>query len=250
LIFIGLILGIIENRANFYLQRVFGRKGIMVTAWIGAPIHELGHLLMCYLFGHKVTEFKLFDFRVRNGILGYVKHRWNSKNLYQNIGNFFIGMGPLLSGTAALILGIYLLLPDSFATFANYLSFEPDQPEPYILVNIPSMLTELFVNIFSLENATSPRFWIYVLLAFGVSSHIALSRDDLKEVRRGLITIFVSILLINIIAFIIGLDFSGIFAIILTLNIYFLAFSMVSIFFSLIRLFLSAFLYFLAYRTL
>lgn len=250
LILIGLILGIIEKRANFYLQRVFGRNGIMVTAWIGAPIHELGHLLMCYIFRHKVIEFKLFDFRVRDGILGYVKHRWNTKNLYQNIGNFFIGMGPILSGTTALILGIYLLLPDSFATFTDYLNFEPSQPEPYLLVKMALLATELFMNIFLVENITSPKFWIYFFLAFAISSHIALSRDDLKETGKGLVTIFTFVLLINIAAFLINADFSGVFASILALNIYFLAFSMISIIFSLIRLILSAFLYFLAYKAL
>ncbi|WP_269850382.1 hypothetical protein [Methanosarcina horonobensis] len=60
LILIGMILGIIENRANYYVQSVFGMKGIIATAWIGTPIHESGHLLMCYLFKHKVSEFKLF----------------------------------------------------------------------------------------------------------------------------------------------------------------------------------------------
>ena len=41
LILVGIILGIIEDRANFFTWRVVGRKGIMATAWIGTPIHEL-----------------------------------------------------------------------------------------------------------------------------------------------------------------------------------------------------------------
>jgi hypothetical protein len=50
LILIGILLGIIENRANLHSRRILGKKGILATACIGAPIHELGHLLMCYLF--------------------------------------------------------------------------------------------------------------------------------------------------------------------------------------------------------
>ncbi|HWR24737.1 MAG TPA: hypothetical protein VN278_00755 [Methanosarcina sp.] len=250
LILIGIILGIIESRANFYVQRVFGRKGIIVTAWIGTPIHELGHLLICYLFKHRVIEFKLLDLKARNGILGYVNHGWNRKSLYQNIGNFFIGMGPIFSGTLALILGMYLLLPDSFSIFANYLSLEPNQPEPYILIKIFALTAELFRSIFSAENITSPTFWIYFVLGVGISSHIALSRADLKGAGKGLVTIFTFILLINIIALTLNVDFSGVFTVILALNVYLLAFSMISIVFSLIRLFLSAFSYFLAYKTL
>jgi hypothetical protein len=245
LILIGMILGIIEKRSNFYIQSVFGRKGIMLTAWIGTPIHELGHLLMCYFFRHKINEFKLFDLRARDGVLGYVNHSWNPKSLYQSIGNFFIGMGPIFSGTAALVLGMYLLLPGSFATFGNYLTLGSSQPEPYMLMKIFSLTVQLFESIFSAENLASSNLWIYFFLAIGISSHIALSREDLKGAGRGLVTIFTFILLVNVIALILNVDFSGFFTGILALNVYLLAFSMVSVVFSLIRLVLSSFVYYL-----
>ena len=245
LILTGMLLGILENKANFYVQSVFGWKGIMLAAWVGTPIHELGHLLMCYLFRHQVSEFKLFDRKARDGILGYVNHGWNPKSLYQNIGNFFIGMGPIFSGTAALILGMYLFLPDSFATFANYLTLDPGQPNQYILTKIFTLTAELFKSIFSPENITSASFWIYFALAIGISSHIALSKEDLKGAGRGLVTIFTFIFLVNLVALILNADISDFFTGILALNIYLLAFSMISIVFSLIRLVLSAFAYYL-----
>ncbi len=245
LILIGMVLGIIENRSNFYVQRAFGWKGIMLTAWIGTPVHELGHLLMCYLFRHEVSEFKLFDRKAKDGVLGYVNHRWNTKSLYQKIGNFFIGMGPIFSGTAALILGMYLFLPNSFATFTNYLSLDASQPNEYIMTKIFTLTAELFKSIFSPENMISVSFWIYFALAIGISSHIALSKQDLKGAGRGLVTIFIFILLVNIIALILNADISSFFMGILALNVYLLAFSMVSVVFSLIRLVLSAFAYYL-----
>lgn len=245
LILVGLILGFLENRANFYIQGAFGRKGILVTAWIGTPIHELGHLLMCYLFRHKITKLKLFSLKAKDGTLGYVNHSWNSRSLYQNIGNFFIGMGPIFSGTAALIIGMHLLLPDSFARVAAYLALEPAQPDQYILTKIFALTAGLFGSIFSVKNLRSLDFWIYFALAIAISSHIALSKEDLKRASRGLITIFFFISLVNLIALVFNVDFSGLFADILTLNIYILAFSMISIIFSLIRLILSAFAYYL-----
>jgi hypothetical protein len=249
LILVGIILGVLESRANFYVQKAFSRKGILVTAWIGTPIHELGHLLMCYLFRHKISGFKLFDRKAKDGVLGYVNHNWNSKSLYQNIGNFFIGMGPIFSGTAALILGMHLLLPDSFARVVDYLALEPAQPNQYIstMVTIFALTASLFKSIFSPENLISLNFWIYFVLAIGISSHIALSKEDLKGVGRGLITIFTFILLVNLVTLVLNADFSGLFADILALNIYLVAFSMISIVFSLIRLVLSAFAYYLAY---
>jgi tryptophan-rich sensory protein len=248
LILIGFILGFIENRANFYIQSVFGMKGIMATAWIGTPIHESGHLLMCYIFKHKVNEFKLFNLRPRDGVLGYVNHSWNQKSLYQNIGNFFIGMGPIFSGTFTLILGMYMFLPDSFATFSNYLTLGSGQLDSQTLSSIFMLTAQLFKSIFSAENLVSPSFWIYFALAIGISSHIALSKEDLKGAGRGLITIFTFILLVNVIALILNADFSSFFTGILTLNVYLLAFSMVSIVFSLIRLVLGAFAYTLVSR--
>lgn len=245
LILIGMVLGIIESKANFYIQSVFGRKGIMLTAWIGTPIHELGHLLMCYLFRHRVDEFKLFDLRAKNGVLGYVNHSWNQKSLYQNIGNFFIGMGPIFSGTAILILGMYLFLPDSFAKFSNYLTFDPGQPGLYTLMKIFTLTAQLFESIFSTKNLASSGFWVYFALAIAISSHIALSKEDLKGAGRGLVAIFVFILMVNVVALVLNADFSGFFTGILTLNVYLLAFSMISIVFSLIRLILSAFVYYL-----
>jgi hypothetical protein len=240
-----MILGLLENRANFYVQRIFGRKGILVTAWIGTPIHELGHLLMCYVFRHKITKLKLFSRKEKDGTLGYVNHSWNPKSLYQNIGNFFIGMGPIFSGTAALIIGMHLLLPDSFARVADYLTLESSQPDKYILTKIFALTAGLFQSIFSVENLLSLNFWIYFALAIAISSHIALSKEDLKGAGRGFITILFFILLINLIALIFNTDFSGLFAEILALNVYLVAFSMISIVFSLIRLVLSVFAYYL-----
>lgn len=246
LIIIGIILGLIENKADFFVQRVFGRKGIMLTAWIGTPVHEFGHLFMCYLFRHKIHGFKLLDLRARNGVLGYVKHSWNQKSLYQNIGNFFIGMGPIFSGTAALVLGMYIFLPGSFENFTNYLSLGSGQLNPYVLMNIFELTVKLFKSIFSQENIMSLNFWVYFISAIGISSHMALSNQDLKGAGRGLVTIFTFILLINLVVLILNADISYFFKIVLALNVYLIAFSMISIVFSLIRLLLSVLVYFVA----
>ncbi|WP_243466451.1 hypothetical protein [Methanosarcina mazei] len=89
---------------------------------------------------------------------------------------------------------------------------------------------------------------IYFALAIAISSHIALSKEDLKGAGRGLITIFFFILLVNAFALLLNADFSGFFMRILVLNIYMLAFSMISVVFSLIRLVLSAFVYMLVHK--
>lgn len=157
-------------------------------------------------------------------------------------------MGPIFSGTLAMILGMYLFLPDSFSIFSNYLTLDSGQPGSQTLANIFLLTTQLFKSIFSAENLASLNFWIYFALAISISSHIALSKEDLKGAGRGLVTIFVFISLINMVALMLNINFTGFFTGILSLNVYLLAFSMVSVMFSLIRLVLSAFVYSLAHK--
>ena len=55
IIVIGFLLGYLESLTRMYWSRAFGRKGFLLTAWIGVPIHELGHAIMCVLFRHKIV---------------------------------------------------------------------------------------------------------------------------------------------------------------------------------------------------
>src|ERR1700730_8367502 len=121
LIGVGFLLGALEKRSNFYIQRAFGRKGIYMTAWIGTPIHEAGHFIQCIIWRHKVTDVKFLQLNEPNGILGYVEHQYSTASLYQMVGNFFIGLGPIFSGIGSLVLGMYIFVPHSYELFINSL---------------------------------------------------------------------------------------------------------------------------------
>jgi hypothetical protein len=83
--------------------RLLGWRAFLIAfGWLGTAVHELSHALFCVLFGHKITELRLFDPRASGGGLGYVRHAYDARNPVQQIGNLFIGLAPILVGGAAL----------------------------------------------------------------------------------------------------------------------------------------------------
>lgn len=86
IIVIGFLLGYLESLTRMYWSRAFGRKGFLLTAWIGVPIHELGHAIMCVLFRHKIVATQFFPTDTSQGALGYVQHQYNQKVCINGLG--------------------------------------------------------------------------------------------------------------------------------------------------------------------
>ncbi|MCA9671186.1 MAG: hypothetical protein KC503_36560 [Myxococcales bacterium] len=101
----------LERRASRYVAHRLGWRGVLVTAWLGVPCHELGHLAMARLFGHRIVAWRLFDPDPTSGTLGYVRHAYSRRSLWQRLGNLAIGLAPLLSGTLVLGALLALLVP-------------------------------------------------------------------------------------------------------------------------------------------
>jgi hypothetical protein len=100
----GIILALMMNSLSGYIKkRVYWKMGsskyLAVFGWLGTVVHELGHFVACKIFGHRVLEVKWFDPDAHGGSLGYVRHNWDRDDIYQGIGNFFIGIGPILLGS-------------------------------------------------------------------------------------------------------------------------------------------------------
>lgn len=74
-----------------------------IGAVIGTPIHELSHAIACIIFKHKIEDFCFFTVK-NKGHLGYIKHSYNSKSIYQLTGCFFIALAPLITAMTAIFL--------------------------------------------------------------------------------------------------------------------------------------------------
>ncbi|WP_066372519.1 hypothetical protein [Neobacillus fumarioli] len=238
LIAVGFLLGVIERYSNHMLVRAFGPRGVLLTAWIGTPIHELGHLMMCFIFGHRVTRVKLLQLNSPDGTLGYVEHQYNLNSFYQQVGNFFIGLGPIFSGIGSLILGMYLLVPKAYEAFTQQIQqrIALETLDVNVLRSVGEVLFELCKSLFSFENLISPSFWLFIVIAISISSHIALSRPDIRNSAKGLQIIFILLVLFNIAGKILHIDSYGLVVRIAEYNAYLLAFSGIAILFSLITL--------------
>ncbi len=179
-----------------------------VTSVVGTPIHELGHAMMCPLFGHKIEKMRLWSPRAENGVYGYVNHSYNRKNLWARLGNLFIGTGPIFSGMLVMVLMLWLCFPVQWGAYL----------ESTAHLNLgDGSFADLTGNIFSLfldlpnafrSNALTATLGFLVILP--VSLHISLSPQDIKGSLSALPLYLFLLLVFGIITFAVGI--SGIIA--------------------------------------
>ncbi len=185
-----------------------GRHIAMLTGAIGTPVHELGHVFMCLIFRHKIIEVKLFSPDPESGTLGYVKHSFNKKSIYQQIGNFFIGMGPILFGSAVLILFMYLLVPElsenMHATLESIVSTHSIDGLGGFLSLIADLFAQLFMVVFAAHNFGDVFWWVFIVICSSIALHMNISVSDIKTSLMGTIYIAIFLLILDLILIVIN----------------------------------------------
>ena len=183
-----------------------GRGIVLVTASLGTPVHELGHALMCLIFGHKITDMALWQPSAPNGQLGYVTHTYRKRNLYHILGNLFIGIGPIFSGLGVLTLALWLGFPDTFAgytsTAASMAAEGAELPALFWegLKMLPRMITELI-------RGTEVPLWgriVALVVILAVSQHVSLSPEDIKGSLTAIPLYLALLLLLTLVCGLIG----------------------------------------------
>lgn len=178
----GLLIYII-NRLFYANFGAHGRAVCYATGFIGTPVHELSHAAMCLLFGHRITEIRLFRIS-DDGTLGYVSHTYNRRNVYQQIGNFFIGVAPILCISAILYGFAYLLLPSFTATVS-------ETSASLSASSIWASVEAFFMG------AASWQWWVFVLVGMLLALHMNLSVADIKGAWSGLIVLLVVVITVD-----------------------------------------------------
>lgn len=198
------IVGFIISLLNRLFYMIVKQKKVFcyATGLIGTPIHELSHALFCLIFFHKIEEIKLFQIDEESGVLGYVNHSYHKKNIYQLMGNYFIGIAPIICGTAIIYLATKFLLPNTYREVDEYLgdlAFLQGKGLswdwfPYLFVTLGGMIKAVFMEI-----SSGIGWWIYILIVFCIALHMNLSGADIKNSLLGLPFVVVIIAVVNLI---------------------------------------------------
>lgn len=190
-----LIFGTVIGFCNRTFYSNIGANGgavCVATGLIGTPVHELSHALFCIVFGHKINEIKLFSLG-DDGTLGYVNHSYNPKNMYQRIGNFFIGVAPILGISAVILLLAKLLLPDlPYEILSLSENYTPDSGISGALTGVLDSLKIFFSYI------GEPKWWAFIAIGMLLSLHMTLSGADIKGAMDGLVALLALLLIADI----------------------------------------------------
>lgn len=162
---------------GFYGQVIFGGVGVI--------IHELSHLIVAVIFGHHIQSVKLLHIpnphNPNDRGLGHVGHTWNDENLYQKIGNVFIGIAPVIGCSLSMVWSTRLL--------------------------VPSFYNQWLVAINGRQIVETPSAWwqwlLWVILMINISiGGFDLSTADLQNSRQGIVVL---IIVLTITAFLLSL---------------------------------------------
>lgn len=183
--------------------RQLGGAAYALFGWPGTIVHELGHAFFCLLFGHRVTGMRLFDFSPRDGARGHVAHTFDPANPWQQVGNFFIGVGPILFGTLVIVAAArWLLGPSAFEPLAAPL---PGSGAVRSFADGLALAGHVAGGALAslgtlLDPARWPdwRTWLFLYLAFAIGGSISLSAADLKGALAGFGVLVLVVLALNL----------------------------------------------------
>lgn len=88
-----LVILIIDRLVQSLVRGVF--PFYAVTGVLGTPIHELGHVLACWIFGLKITQIRLYSPDAATGRLGYVAFSYRPSSTVHAVGLVVQGVAPI-----------------------------------------------------------------------------------------------------------------------------------------------------------
>jgi hypothetical protein len=205
--------GLVLAFAMYWVSKFVQEQAIEVLGWgvyvygikiLGTPVHEVGHAIFAIIFGHKIIAFQPFRPDKMTGTIGYVAHTYQERNLYQRIGNFFIGIGPVIICSLFVYLATLMLMGSAVAeplkkwqmpadTFGSFQAFWQ------VISSAIQAIGQMVYVIFRAENFKDWKFYVFLYVAFSVGTSILLSPPDIKGAMGGFATLAGLLLAINMV---------------------------------------------------
>lgn len=178
-------LHVAERRLSRLVAHRLGWRAVLVTGWIGVPVHELAHLVLARLVGHRIIAYRLFEPDPASGTLGYVRHAYRRRSPLQPLKDLAIALAPIGAGVGALLL--LTLWCTSTATLVDLYrdlritttGLEPaSAPAP---LRVASALLQVMTSLaHDVWQARTPWLPLQLYLVAAVASHMAPSLQDLR----------------------------------------------------------------------
>lgn len=189
----ALVIHWLERATQVRMAERFGWRSVLWTGWLGTPVHELSHAILCPVFCHRIEKMALFEPDKKNRRLGYVIHVYTPGNWYQELGNFFIGVAPLVGGSLTLSFFLWMFYPDA-VTAAFSVAADAKNAAPW--ETMYQITAACFSQVASSTNLLSGRFWLFCYLVLCVGSHMAPSPSDYEGASRGVIFVIGGLLVV------------------------------------------------------
>lgn len=193
----GLLLEYLENLVNYKIAEIFEQYSIYVNtimAAVGTPVHELGHLIAAVIFGKNIIDVQLFrPFSVwKDGIWGYVSYTGNNGSVWGQIGNYFIGIAPLILGGVFILLTFRFIIPEVYklADEKNDAAWKKAR-RMKVLRSSLAFVGGFIKGLFSLRGFGIIRGILALFIVTSISMHMTLSFADIENGITGFIIIVV-----------------------------------------------------------
>ncbi len=230
--FTSLITSWLGHLSKIILVDSLGNSSQLIVGGLGVIIHELGHAIFAYLFGHQVTHVQLLNLNYRqSGSLGSVDHRWNDRNVYQMLGNFFIGLAPYYMCSLTLYLLQKYLLKAQFSITSLNQSLD---------INTTLSVRMIFESVLdnlksSFANASLGMIVLYIVLTIMIASTgYDLSRNDFMTVNKGILPWIVVLIVLGSVLYVLNIRVA-----VISGSVYFIAFSVLFMFHAIISIVLA-----------
>jgi len=177
-------------------------------AWLGCSVHELSHAFFALIFGHKINDVELFKPNNNGESLGHVNHSYNKKSIYQKIGNFFIGISPLLAGGIVLFFTVWFLFRIDVTRLSSLRITTHIITDFVLLKQLAAGIWNSLLSCFAIVFTGSGAVWwksvllIYILYSTG--SSMTLSKSDVGSALSGFLWLIVLFLVFNLLTLWIG----------------------------------------------